>query len=1484
MDFDTAKENIQPLASGRNVSLLQASLSQDSAQGQELLAQRSKLKKEVENYVGEDPLEPWHAYICWIEQSYPAGGSESKLQVVLKDCLAKFEKDVRYQQDRRFIKLFIKFAQEQKNPIELYQEMYSRGTGTMLADFYIAWAYCCDLSGNMHKADEIFRLGLQCRAQPIEELREAHQHFGYTVGQRMLYSDGEQADAVNQELNERRLALQSLQGRRQRGSNTITVGSVRTGAAVKSEFPGVVQMGGPSTSRRQNADRGVDVFKDENGAMLPLVNKDLKTSHTSIVEAAHGVENLKESMPWNKAHAKTHKHGKIFSADSSPDLGFAIHVDEYAFPPITNYERRCEKPFRFPPNFVAKNKPLETWVTPVTIEQEPEANALPRYNKPMLYPRPNLEFSPEEYRAYIYLKRQEPQHQLVLRNDPWWGTGGELKGIRCYPNFATASKPQPLDELDKYFKPPRLPGIQVDFDKLYNDDEQTEYQLEELLTAKWRMKRNLTVIGDFDMDETACLPGDEMPRRKSFFPFSSRKSIMPRREDRVDVTEPAGLGDGTPATYSAVLRQPVVSSQSPVLTDPPKVPSTIKIFEDPVPTVKPNFAVPDPPLRSIEIYQDPGEPESVPVTKPPGAAPVFDGDETCSTQVFNMFIKSQGVSTPKGPQKQAPARQFGNVLRELSPTEEPTPSPTSTESPVDSRSPMLRKQLSTILETSEHGTQSLAASNATTKSTITSSSSSPGSRTALTLTTKSDECTPGPLRQQRQPDLDSFVISVDQEKKAGGNLSRRELWEPNAPSVPMMKSLRFQEDKTETIPRALPCFQEDKTETLPQIPVGLPECAVAAGELTPLKLPALDDDDLCGLFAKTPPKMKTFGSSILQDAPKRICDQNTSDIFMNSIGCTQSSIAAPFVEGVGKPSGVPDDGIGKQVPDGGQLEDSFMNDLSFVPETQPVNEPIPGAPAMPKFEIFLDDTQPEMIKAKPPKGCSFTLDCTVPETQMSVVDKEAVKKPETVGPSHMIASFMNDCTELSSCPPQLPCSSGILKFASDSADLNDSRSKISGKQSDNFFELNAATEMFATNISMIKNSTLLPSPAVANLPVEKPEGQTEGDVENDLSIYYKSTPITPKQSHRSWSHSDADTLPRDQFVHPKSNMDKSVLNQSVADTNVNPFNVDLISSLLDDIDFSQYIEKLPHCQLVGHVKRLRPSSHIEVNGEEFEVFKMLDKGSYGTIYTGQHVKTGKKVALKQEKPANYWEFYITLEVHSRLTSEQMIPAYTHFDYALVGNNCSVYISDFSDYGSLISVCNKVKSATSKNLDEYVVMHLSCQMLDIVDHLHALGIIHADIKADNFLLMRPLCAHPNEVSLQLIDFGVSIDTRRFPPNQTFNYVHHHELFKCIEMRTNRPWTYQLDLFGLVGVMHVLLFGSYMEVVKRSASGVWMPKTAFPRYVQRQLWETIFRTLLNIRDCRTMPNLQELRMLLKSELAEKEKYVAEAINKFNIILQK
>lgn len=116
MNLDEAKENIQPLASGRNIHRLEAALSAAETHGvgtdaqAQLLHERREYEEAIQAYAGDDPLAPWYEYVLWVEQSYPKSGKESALDDVIGQCLVKFDGDERYLQDQRMIKLYIKYV------------------------------------------------------------------------------------------------------------------------------------------------------------------------------------------------------------------------------------------------------------------------------------------------------------------------------------------------------------------------------------------------------------------------------------------------------------------------------------------------------------------------------------------------------------------------------------------------------------------------------------------------------------------------------------------------------------------------------------------------------------------------------------------------------------------------------------------------------------------------------------------------------------------------------------------------------------------------------------------------------------------------------------------------------------------------------------------------------------------------------------------------------------------------------------------------------------------------------------------------------------------------------------------------------------------------------------------------------------------------------------------------------------------------------
>ena len=143
------------------------------------------------------------------------------------------------------------------------------------------------------------------------------------------------------------------------------------------------------------------------------------------------------------------------------------------------------------------------------------------------------------------------------------------------------------------------------------------------------------------------------------------------------------------------------------------------------------------------------------------------------------------------------------------------------------------------------------------------------------------------------------------------------------------------------------------------------------------------------------------------------------------------------------------------------------------------------------------------------------------------------------------------------------------------------------------------------------------------------------------------------------------------------------------------------------------------------------------------VRKRLGGGSFGDVYEAEDVKTQKIVALKFETGAatnpqlpNEYKIYRTLNGMNGVPG-----VYELFDY----NKSRVLAMDEMgpSLESLFKRCGKKFSLKT-------VLMLADQLLRIMEYVHNSGILHRDIKPQNFLVGRGA----NAKQVYIIDFGVS----------------------------------------------------------------------------------------------------------------------------------
>ena len=301
---------------------------------------------------------------------------------------------------------------------------------------------------------------------------------------------------------------------------------------------------------------------------------------------------------------------------------------------------------------------------------------------------------------------------------------------------------------------------------------------------------------------------------------------------------------------------------------------------------------------------------------------------------------------------------------------------------------------------------------------------------------------------------------------------------------------------------------------------------------------------------------------------------------------------------------------------------------------------------------------------------------------------------------------------------------------------------------------------------------------------------------------------------------------------------------------------------------------------------------LELDGGVFSVREKLGEGSFGAVFriafpTDEEDAdasfdidgTELFLAVKVEKPTNFWEFHVLDQLQARLperSTASIISPHRLYAYS----DESYLLLDLCDRGSLLDAVNKAQEfriappgPTGSGVDELLAMFFVIELLRTLETFHSSGFIHGDLKIDNCLLRfeevegswqstyDPTGANGwGQKGLKVIDYGRTIDTTIFRPGQQFVCDFKTDQFDCPEMRAGQPWTFQPDYYGVASIAYCALFGHYMETesveveveggIKKSKRVI---KQAFRRYQQVELWTKLFDMLLNPRDVRSNGSL-------------------------------
>jgi serine/threonine protein kinase len=201
---------------------------------------------------------------------------------------------------------------------------------------------------------------------------------------------------------------------------------------------------------------------------------------------------------------------------------------------------------------------------------------------------------------------------------------------------------------------------------------------------------------------------------------------------------------------------------------------------------------------------------------------------------------------------------------------------------------------------------------------------------------------------------------------------------------------------------------------------------------------------------------------------------------------------------------------------------------------------------------------------------------------------------------------------------------------------------------------------------------------------------------------------------------------------------------------------------------------------------------MEIIGNKYKIISKIGEGSFGQIFKGQNIRTNELVAIKMESVESDTKLLKNESIiYQYLNGLAGVPSVKWF-----GKDDNYYYMVINLLGDSLQTIKNQKTRLSLKL----TLQIGFQAINLLKSIHEKGLVHRDIKPDNFLI-----GLNNKVkNIYLIDFGfcktyslqnTNLKTNNLIGSPMYASINAHKLFDLTRRDDLESLGYMLVYFYL-----------------------------------------------------------------------------------------